>query len=126
MVKAKRLTDPDLIAKVRCCAYEHYAQAAPDLPKFGQGHWHAAHDHAYDRVHDDVPEARAFNLKPHINAELARWVADDRYEARLWEAREKRREAARHKPPRKPKTPKVKRWDDRAPPPRSKRGIGSY
>jgi hypothetical protein len=114
-------------------ARDHYQGIAPDLYQavpHGQGHHDAAHDHIADHLHDKYhathPKA---NFRAITKKALHRYVDDDRAETRANEAKEKRREAARHKPPRVKKSkipePYWKKAGYNTPMGKPRKGIGS-
>lgn len=83
-----------------------YSGVAYDLPRYGFGHFAAATDYIadqlFDAYHKSNPDA---DFRAIAKKVLADHVYDDSKEARLNEAKQRRREAAASRPP---KAPKVK------------------
>lgn len=114
-------------------AQDHYQGIAPDLYQAvpsGQGHYHAAHDHIADWLYDKYRATHPnVSFRAVAKKALQRYVDDDRLETRKNEAKQKRQEAARNRPPRAKKSKMPEPWWKKAgysvPLTKPRRGIGS-
>jgi hypothetical protein len=113
-------------------AVQTYQEIAPDLMQavpFGQGYYHAAHDHIADRLYDQFHAThKDVKFRSVAKAALKDWVDDDRVDTRKNEDKLKRRAAAAKRPARvkKAKTPKLTWWQELGYTVKPRKGIGSY
>lgn len=131
---------PDTVSRIRGHMDQTYQQSAPDLPKHGQYHYHTAQDHVADRAHDhfsqfvgplrDKHKDIMNSLRSHAKHVVKRYADNDTADSKKAEKKRQALWAKRSAPPKEPKAPKEKSWDNKSPPPRTgvktRRGVGSY